>query len=106
MSDVLSGGGNAPDIIVANAPYLVDDGTRLHAHGEGEFGISLALRIAKEALARLAPGGRLVLYAGTPIVASSAMRRSTRTCSARSLTGAPTHKPTASPSSETAIKRG
>jgi methylase of polypeptide subunit release factors len=51
MSDALSGVEDAPDIIVANAPYLVDDGTRLHTHGEGEFGISLALRIAEEALA-------------------------------------------------------
>ncbi len=69
LSDVLSGVGGAPDIIVANAPYLVDDGTRLHPHGGGELGISLAFRIAEEALARLAPGGRLVLYAGTPIIA-------------------------------------
>jgi methylase of polypeptide subunit release factors len=59
---------DAPDIIVANAPYLVDDGTRLHAHGGGEVGISLALRLANEALARLAPSGRLVLYTGTPII--------------------------------------
>jgi release factor glutamine methyltransferase len=60
MSDVLSGGGRTRQTF--------DDGTRLHAHGGGEFGISLALRIAQEALARLAPGGRLVLYAGAPIV--------------------------------------
>jgi methylase of polypeptide subunit release factors len=69
MSDALSGVEDAPNIIVANAPYLVDDGTRLYAHGGGEFGISLALRIAEEALVRLSPGGRLVLYAGTPIIA-------------------------------------
>jgi methylase of polypeptide subunit release factors len=71
MSDVLSGVEGTPDIIVANAPYLVDDGTRLHAHGGGELGIATALRVAEEALARLAPGGRLVLYAGTPIIAGA-----------------------------------
>jgi methylase of polypeptide subunit release factors len=67
-SELLSGVEVTPDVIIANAPYLVDDGTRLHPHGGGELGVSLALRIANEALARLPPGGRLVLYSGTPIV--------------------------------------
>ncbi|MGE5261491.1 MAG: methyltransferase [Actinomycetota bacterium] len=68
VSEILSGVEGSPDVIVANAPYLVDDGTRLHPPGGGELGISVALRIAEEALARLAPGGRMVLYGGTPIV--------------------------------------
>jgi methylase of polypeptide subunit release factors len=70
-SDVLSGVEGTPDVIVANAPYLVDDGTRLHPHGGGELGISLALRVAEESLARLTPGGRLVLYSGTPIISGA-----------------------------------
>jgi methylase of polypeptide subunit release factors len=68
VSEILSGVEGSPDVIVANAPYLVDDGTRLHPHGEGELGISVALRIAEEALAGLAQGGRMVLYGGTPII--------------------------------------
>jgi release factor glutamine methyltransferase len=65
----LSGLDFAPDIVIADAPYLIDDGTRLHPHGGGELGISRALSVAEEALVRLAPGGRLVLYSGTPIIA-------------------------------------
>ena len=56
------------DIIVANPPYLVDEDRRLYRHGGGELGISLALRIAEQSLARLRPGGRLILYSGTPII--------------------------------------
>lgn len=69
LSDVLCGVEDAPDVVIANAPYLIDDGTRLYRHGGGELGISLALRIADEALCRLVSGGRLVLYSGTPIIA-------------------------------------
>jgi methylase of polypeptide subunit release factors len=71
LGDVLSGVEGTPDVILANVPYLVDDGTRLHSHGGGELGIATALRVAEEALARLVPGGRLVLYAGTPIIAGA-----------------------------------
>jgi hypothetical protein len=53
---------------MANPPYLVDDDRRLYRHGGGELGISLALRIAEEGLPRLRPGGRLILYTGTPIL--------------------------------------
>jgi methylase of polypeptide subunit release factors len=70
LSDVLSGVEDTPDVAIANAPYLIDDGTRLYRHGGGALGISLAVRIAEEALARLAPGGRLVLYSGAPIIAA------------------------------------
>jgi methylase of polypeptide subunit release factors len=52
LSDVLSGIEVTPDIVIANPPYLVDDGMRLYRHGGGELGISLALRIAEEGLAR------------------------------------------------------
>jgi methylase of polypeptide subunit release factors len=69
LSDVLNGVEDTPDVVIANAPYLIDDGTRLYRHGGGELGISVALRIAEEALARLVSGGRLVLYSGTPIIA-------------------------------------
>ena len=69
FSDVLSGIEGEPNLIIANPPYLLDDERRLYRHGGGDLGTSLAQRIAAEGLARLAPGGRLVLYTGTPVVA-------------------------------------
>jgi methylase of polypeptide subunit release factors len=68
FSDVLAGIEGRADIIVANPPYLVDDDRRLYRHGGGELGLSLALRIAEESLARLGPEGRFILYSGTPII--------------------------------------
>ena len=68
FSDVLTGIQDEADIIIANPPYLVDDDRRLYRHGGGDLGISLALRIAEESLPRLRPGGRLILYTGTPIL--------------------------------------
>ena len=68
FSDVLAGIEGPADVIVANPPYLVDDDRRLYRHGGGELGISLAVRIAEESLDRLYPGGRLILYSGTPII--------------------------------------
>ena len=67
-SDVLGGIDGDADIIIANPPYLVDDDRRLYRHGGGELGIDLAVRIAEESFPRIRPGGRLVLYTGTPIV--------------------------------------
>jgi release factor glutamine methyltransferase len=68
FSDVLAGVEGETDLIIANPPYLVDEERRLYRHGGGNLGTSLAQRIVAEGLARLAPGGRLVLYTGTPIV--------------------------------------
>jgi methylase of polypeptide subunit release factors len=65
---VLTGINGPADIIVANAPYLVDDDRRLYRHGGGDLGITLTVRIAEEGLDRLKPGGRLILYSGTPIL--------------------------------------
>jgi len=68
FSDVLSGIKGKPDLIIANPPYLLDEQQRLYRYGGGDLGISLVQRIVDEGLARLPPGGRLVLYTGTPIV--------------------------------------
>ena len=57
------------ELIVANPPYLVDAGERTYRHGGGPLGSGLSLRIVQGSLARLVPGGRLVLYTGAPIVA-------------------------------------
>jgi methylase of polypeptide subunit release factors len=59
------------NMIISNPPYLVDEAERLYCHGGGELGLALSLRIAEESIGRLASGGRLVLYTGTPIIAGT-----------------------------------
>jgi methylase of polypeptide subunit release factors len=56
------------DLIVANPPYLLDPAKRLYRHGGGVRGEGLSLAILDTALARLASGGRLMLYTGVAIV--------------------------------------
>jgi release factor glutamine methyltransferase len=68
FSDIFKGIEGGADIIMANPPYLIDEDRRLYRHGGGDLGISVALRIAQQSLDRLAPGGRLILYSGTPIL--------------------------------------
>jgi methylase of polypeptide subunit release factors len=67
-SDVLSGATGALDLIIANPPYLADPLCRAYRDGGGDFGTGLSLRIVREALQRLRPGGRLLLYTGTAVV--------------------------------------
>ena len=56
------------DLIVSNPPYLDDSAQRAYRHGGAGLGRALSVRIAGEALGRLAPGGRLLLYTGVAIV--------------------------------------
>jgi SAM-dependent methyltransferase len=56
------------DLLVANPPYLLDPEARLYRHGGGELGSGLSTRIVVEGLPRLALGGTMILYTGTPIV--------------------------------------
>jgi methylase of polypeptide subunit release factors len=56
------------DLIIANPPYLIDKLARTYRHGGGTLGSALSLRILKEGVPHLAPGGRLVLYTGSAIV--------------------------------------
>ncbi len=67
-SDVLAEIEGRADLIIANPPYLVDAGKRRYRHGGGDLGAELSVRIATEAVGRLNPGGRLVLYTGSAIV--------------------------------------
>jgi methylase of polypeptide subunit release factors len=69
QSDVMRDISDSADIIIANPPYLVDASARVYRHGGGTLGFDLSLRIVDEALGRLAPGGRLLLYTGAPVVA-------------------------------------
>jgi tRNA1(Val) A37 N6-methylase TrmN6 len=67
-SDVLSGVEGEVDLVIANPPYLADDARRLYRDGGGTLGEALSVRIVVEALERLQPGGKLLLYTGTPFV--------------------------------------
>ncbi len=68
VSDVLSGGSEAVDLVIANPPYLADDAGRTYRDGGGALGTGLSVRIVREALDRLRPGGRLLLYTATPVI--------------------------------------
>ena len=56
------------DLIISNPPYLQDAAQRAYRHGGAGLGRALSVRIGQEALTRLAPGGRLLLYTGVAIV--------------------------------------
>lgn len=66
-SDVLRAVEDPLDLVVSNPPYLADDRGRVYRDGGGPRGIDLSVRLAREALARLSPGGRLLLYTASPI---------------------------------------
>ncbi len=55
------------DLILANPPFISTSG-RLHSDGGGDLGIGVSVDWTRQALARLTPGGRLLLYTGAPIV--------------------------------------
>jgi methylase of polypeptide subunit release factors len=67
-SDVFNQINDAGNLIISNPPYLVDAGRRVYRHGGGEFGFDLSLRIVEAGIDHLRPGGRLVLYTGTPVI--------------------------------------
>ena len=68
LSNLFENVSSPADLIIANPPYLVDAARRAYRHGGGELGYELSVRIVREALPRLAPGGILILYTGAPIV--------------------------------------
>ncbi len=67
-SDVLASVEDAPDLVIANPPYMKDDAGRTYRDGGGDHGEELAARIVHEALAKLAPGGMLLVYTGAAVV--------------------------------------
>jgi release factor glutamine methyltransferase len=67
-SDVLAKAEGPLDLVIANPPYLADELGRAYRDGGAQRGTSLSARIAEEALDRLAPQGRLLLYTATPVV--------------------------------------
>ncbi len=56
------------DLIISNPPYLEDAGKRAYRHGGAGLGRALSVQIGEEAIGRLTPGGRLLLYTGVAIV--------------------------------------
>lgn len=56
------------DLIISNPPYLEDAAKRAYRHGGAGLGRALSVRMGEEAIARLAPGGRLLLYTGVAVV--------------------------------------
>ncbi|OTP78447.1 HemK family modification methylase [Caballeronia sordidicola] len=56
------------DLIISNPPYMVDAAKRAYRDGGERLGRALSVRIAKEALRRLAPNGKLILYTGVAMV--------------------------------------
>lgn len=67
-SDLFQGVTGRFDLIAANPPYLADTGGRTYRDGGGTYGMELSVRIVRESVDRLEPGGTLVLYTGTPVV--------------------------------------
>lgn len=69
QGDDLGGVGRPIDLALANPPYIVDEGKRRYRDGGGMHGGEVALAMAQAATARLAPGGRMILYTGSAIAA-------------------------------------
>lgn len=65
----LAGGTGNMDVALANPPYIIDPSGRAYRDGGAMHGGRLSLDLAVEAMGRLAPGGRLILYTGSAIVA-------------------------------------
>ena len=67
QSDLLDAVSGNFDFMVANPPYLVDPSNRVYRSGGGQLGAALSEKIVAQAITRLAPGGRLIVYTGVAI---------------------------------------
>jgi len=67
LGDGLPVTADALDLIVANPPYVAGESGRTYKDGGGDLGERLALDWAAAAMERLAPGGRMILYTGSPV---------------------------------------
>jgi methylase of polypeptide subunit release factors len=69
LSDGLASVDEAVDLAVANPPFIAGSGARTYRDGGDLHGARVPLDWAGAAAARLRPGGRLLLYSGSAIVA-------------------------------------
>jgi methylase of polypeptide subunit release factors len=67
-SNLLDGVDGHFDVVMSNPPYILDADQLSYRHGGGEHGAELSIQIVKAGLARLHPGGSLLLYTGVAIV--------------------------------------
>jgi methylase of polypeptide subunit release factors len=68
-SDLLDDVDGEFDLIFSNPPFMIDPARRTYRDGGGPAGNDLSLAVIDTAEKRLAPGGSLVLFSGTGIVA-------------------------------------
>ena len=68
LSDGLAAVAGPISLAIANPPYLLGSSGRTYRDGGGDLGAEIALRWAREALERLEPGGRLLLYTGAVVI--------------------------------------
>jgi methylase of polypeptide subunit release factors len=66
-SNLLDGVDGHFDLVMSNPPYILDPDELPYRHGGGEHGAGLSIQIVKTGLARLHPGGSLLLYTGVAI---------------------------------------
>lgn len=59
------------DLAITNPPFIVDPASRAYRHGGEMHGAALSLDWTLAAAAKLAPGGRVLLYTGSAIVAGA-----------------------------------
>lgn len=65
LSDAIPGGA---DVVIANPPYMMDSAGRSYRDGGDLLGGAVALNWTRQAIARLAPGGAMLLYTGAAYV--------------------------------------
>lgn len=70
-SDLFDGVEGEFDLVVSNPPYVLDPCELPYRHGGGMRGAELSVRIVREGLARLRPGGSLMLYTGVAIAGAT-----------------------------------
>jgi len=68
------------DIAMLNPPYIIDDAGRAYRDGGGMHGDEMSLELSCQAMDRLKPQGRVILYTGSAIVSgedrlAAALRR-------------------------------
>ncbi|HEX8257312.1 MAG TPA: methyltransferase [Allosphingosinicella sp.] len=56
------------DLVIANPPYIMDEGDRTYRDGGGMHGAGVSFDWALAAARRLEPGGRMLLYTGVALV--------------------------------------